>query len=190
MSLPASALEEMDEELGLFSAVAESAFVRRGDGVVLFYPWGSSGRGYAMRSEREHRRLRRELAWILRIALLGLPLAVTFFPDEVVPRALPVALLLALVLLLRIFWLTRRLPPCAERISKHEAGARLAAALSRRRIGRVTRFYLVLAAASFVLFFAGWGAPALIAGILAALGAAVIRAILGSIRDRHVPRSR
>ena len=192
MPLHPKALWEMEEELGLFAALAESAFVRRDDGVVLYFPWGSSGRGYEIGSEREHRRLRRELAWISRFGFLGVPIAACFTLATF--GLLPLFVLgplLGTALLLRILWSTRRLLPCAERIGRDEARARLAAALSPRRIRRVTGFFLALGAVSLVLLFTGDDrAGALVACLAAGIGAASMHGILSSIARRYGPRSR
>jgi hypothetical protein len=129
MALRTSALEEGKAGLGYFATVAESAFARREDGALLCFPWGF-GRGYLVRSEEEHLRLRRELAWLSRIGMFGFPVAVFFlYPFLGLLPTLAAAPILGLEIFGRVAWTTRRLVPSAEWLGWREGRARGVAAV-------------------------------------------------------------
>jgi len=176
--------------MGLFTALSDASFVQRAGRGRLFYPWGRHGRGYEVRSEQEYLRLRRELAWLLRIGIFGLP-TVAFFTVErsgILPLVL-LAPLLSVALLLRVVWLTRGLVPSEERISAAEARTRLADAVSARSIRRITGFFVGLGVLALGLFFAGEGAEFLALGIAMGLTAACFRWSLWGWKSRFGHRS-
>ncbi len=177
-------------KMGLFTALSDASFVQRPGGRRIFHPWGSRGRGYELRSEEEYRRLRREVAWLARIGIFGLPIVAGF----TVPRSgiLPVVLLaplLTMLLVLRVAWLTRSLVPSEERISLGEARARLAEAVSAGGVQRITGFFVALAAVGLGLFLAGRGAEFLAVGIAMGLAAAYLRWSLWEWKRRFGRRS-
>ncbi|TFG97893.1 MAG: hypothetical protein E4H11_01275, partial [Myxococcales bacterium] len=104
--------------MGLLDALCEGIFVRRSDGRVHFFPWGAAGRGYALASEEEHRRLRGKTKRLLALGLLGCPLVAALATEPLGLRPMAAfALLLALFGVLRLAWLTRGLERSPERIT-------------------------------------------------------------------------
>ncbi len=118
--------------MGLLDALCEAIFVRRSDGRVHFFPWGAAGRGYALASEEEHRRLRGKTKRLLALGLLGCPLVASLAMEPLGLRPMAAfGLLLALFGGLRLAWLTRGLERSPERITRAEGNARIAQALRR-----------------------------------------------------------
>jgi len=117
---------------GVLDALCEGTFVRRGDGRILFFPWGAVGPGYALASEREHQRLRREVKRLLVLGLFAAPLAagLGLRAFGLGPIA-ALGALLALVGGLRLAWLTRSLERSPERLTRAEGNARVARAMLR-----------------------------------------------------------
>jgi len=118
--------------IGVLDALCEGTFVPRRDGRILFFPWGAVGHGYALASEQEHQRLRREVKRLLVLGLFAAPLAAsvgmgTFGLGPIAA----LAALLGLVGGLRLAWLTRGLERSPERLTRAEANARVALALRR-----------------------------------------------------------
>jgi peptidoglycan/LPS O-acetylase OafA/YrhL len=119
--------------MGLLDALCEGTFVQRPDGRILFFPWGALGRGYALSSDEEHRRLRRATKRLLVLGVVGLPVAVTGGMQSLGPGPIAaIGALLAVFGALCLVRLTRGLEPCPERITRAEANARVARALRRR----------------------------------------------------------
>ena len=176
--------------MGLFTALCDASFVQRAGRRRLFYPWGSHGRGYEVRSEEEYLRLRRELAWLMRIGIFGMPIVALFTVERsgILPLVL-LAPLLSVALLLRVVWLTRGLVPSEERIGAAEARARLADALSARSIRRVTAFFVGLGVLALGLFLAGEGAEFLALCIAMGLTAACFRWSLWGFKNWFGQRS-
>lgn len=174
-----------EEEMGLFTSLSDSSFVQRAGARRLFYPWGSRGRGYEVRSEAEYLRLRRQVAWILRIGIFALPIVAVFTAPRygILPFVF-LAPLLSVVLLLCVVWLTRGLVPSEERLSAAEARARLADALTGRSIRVITGFYLVLGGACLGFFLAGEGVWFLVLCIPIGLAAAYMHWSLSRFKRR------
>ena len=118
--------------IGVLDALCEGTFVRRRDGRILFFPWGALGHGYALASEQEHRRLRREVKRLLVLGLFAAPLAASIGMGAfgIGPIA-ALAALLGLVGALRLAWLTRGLERSPGRLTRAEGNARVALALRR-----------------------------------------------------------
>jgi hypothetical protein len=179
-----------EDGMGLFTALSDASFVQRAGRRRLFYPWGCHGRGYEVRSEQEYLRLRRELAWLLRIGIFGMPTAAFLTAERsgILPLVL-LAPLLSATLLLRVAWLTRGLARSGERISAAESRGRLAEALSARSIRRVTGFFVGLCVLALGLFFAGEGAGFLALGVAMGLAAAGFHWSLRGFKSRFGRRS-
>jgi hypothetical protein len=118
--------------MGLLDALCEGTFVQRPDGRILFFPWGALGRGYALSSDEEHRRLRRATKRLLVLGLVGVPVAASVGMQSLgLGPIAAIGALLAVSGTLCLGWLTRGLEPCPERITRAEANARVVRALRR-----------------------------------------------------------
>lgn len=176
--------------MGLFTALADSSFVRNPQGRLLYYPWGSAGRGYQIRSDEEYLRLRGENAWLMRIGILGLPAVASITVERF--GILPIvclALLVSAAYLLWIVWSTRGLAPTEERISRAEARARIADALSARSIRWMIGFFSTLAALGFGLYLGGGSADFLAVGAAMALTAGLLGGAASWFKRRFGRRS-
>jgi hypothetical protein len=174
-----------EDAMGLFTSLSDASFVQRAGGRRLFYPWGSRGRGYEIRSEAEYLRVRREVAWMLRIGIFGLPIAACLGAERygILPFVL-LAPLLSVALLLRMVWLTRGLVPSEERLSAAEARTRLADAVSARSMRVITGFFLALGVVALGFYLAGGGAGLLVLGIATGLSAALLRWGISAFKGR------
>jgi hypothetical protein len=179
-----------ETEMGIFTAVADSGFVRRPDGKILYFPWGARRRGYEVPSEARYLRMRREIAFLAWTGIFGLPIFVVLTADRFgLWPAIVLAPVLSVVLVFRIFWSTRGLVRSDERISEAEARAQLADAVSPRSIRRATAFFVVLGAIALGFYLAGQGKEFLASAVMVFLGGAIVRGIMLGFKRRYGRRT-
>jgi Ca2+/Na+ antiporter len=100
--------------MGYFDALTSSCFKTAQDGRKLFFPWGVWGRGYAVASEQDYERLRRQVKAYMVVALV--PIIVTAALQAYV-GALVIGVLLVAFYLVWMRFLLRGLLPSDERLS-------------------------------------------------------------------------
>jgi hypothetical protein len=112
-------------------AITSSSIQTAPDGCKVFFPWGAMGRGYAIASEHDYRRLQKQLTvqWVLG-CLFGLS-AVAFFANGYAPSFVAFFIVFVLWLLFYLAWLRYwrpRLQPSAGKfeIMPPQAGLRFA----------------------------------------------------------------
>ena len=64
--------------MGYFDALTSSYFKTAQDGRKLFFPWGPLGRGYVIASERDYKRLQRQVKVYTGVSLVLIIGAVAF----------------------------------------------------------------------------------------------------------------
>lgn len=104
--------------MGYFDALIGSAFKTTDDGRRFFYPWGILGRGYAIGSDEEFRRLRRGLR-VYYIVSLPLAIAAVVWGGFLVGVSILPILIIPYVVWARIQ--TRRLAQTNERLTLRES---------------------------------------------------------------------
>ena len=104
--------------MGYFDALTSSYFKTAADGRKLFYPWGVLGRGYAIATEQDQQRLRRQLkiyTIVSFVLIVGACVLQTYL----------VAILIAVALIVfYLFWVRRLiagLQPSGEGLSMRES---------------------------------------------------------------------
>ena len=100
--------------MGYFDALTSSCFKTAQDGRKLFFPWGVWGRGYAVASEQDYERLRRQVKAYMVASLV--PIIVTAALQAYV-GALVIGVLLVAFYLVWMRFLLRGLLPSDERLS-------------------------------------------------------------------------
>jgi hypothetical protein len=104
--------------MGYFEGLTSSSFKTTQDGRRLFFPWGVLGSGYAIASEQDYQRLRRQVKAYMIVALV-LILAFSSFQGYLV--SLFVAALVLTFYLIWMWHLLRRLKVSDERLSLQES---------------------------------------------------------------------
>ena len=112
-------------------AITSSSIQTAPDGRKVFFPWGAMGRGYAIASEHDYRRLEKQLTvqWVLGY-LFSVP-ALVLFANGYAPSLLAFFIVFVLWLLFYLAWLRYwrpRLQPSDEKFEliPPQAGLRFA----------------------------------------------------------------
>ncbi|WFU77289.1 hypothetical protein QA645_22280 [Bradyrhizobium sp. CIAT3101] len=108
----------MEDRMGYFEGVTSSSFKITEDGRRLFFPWGTLGRGYVLRSEEDYRRLLAQVK-----AFMVVSFALILVPNLL--RAYVLAATLTIVPIgfygVWMWLLLRRLEVADERLSFQES---------------------------------------------------------------------
>ncbi|MGH6878858.1 MAG: hypothetical protein ACREHV_15980 [Rhizomicrobium sp.] len=158
--------------MGYFAGLTEGQFKVAEDGRRLFFPRGFWGRGYAVDSEPEFQRLRRQMKIYQAVALAGIIAAV-------VPRQYNPYLVIAVALLLMVFYLVwsrslvARLQPVQDRLTFQETSAAQARAFGPFVLCVLEIVALAAVAGGIALFLAAPVGRLLAIGIIAFFGLCV-----------------
>ena len=106
------------ERTGYFNALTSTYFKITDDGRKVFFPWGAAGRGYAIPSDEQYRRLHRQIKIYQVVSLVAIIAA------AVAQQFLGAFVIATLSLAFYAAWvrrLVRSLPPSAERLTQRES---------------------------------------------------------------------
>jgi Ca2+/Na+ antiporter len=104
--------------MGYFDALASANFKTASDGRRLFFPWGMWGRGYAIASEQDYQRMRRQFKIYYIVAL------VLIISSAALQNYVAEAVIVALLMGFYLVWtrsLQQGLRPSDERLSMQES---------------------------------------------------------------------
>lgn len=104
--------------MGYFDGLASGSFKTAQDGRRLFFPWGVLGRGYAIASEQDYERLRRQVKWFM-IVSFALIIGLGSFKGNL--ASIVVAFPLIGFYLISMLYLLPRLERSGERLSLQES---------------------------------------------------------------------
>jgi len=114
--------------VGYFDAVAAAAFKRDIGGRPLFFPWGALGRGYELRDEAEHQRIRQ---FLIRMYQVVLPLLILVPIATSLWGSAALAVVFCAVYFVWVRGVTRGLQRSPERLTFGEAYANQARLMNR-----------------------------------------------------------
>jgi hypothetical protein len=103
--------------MGYFDALTSSYFKTAQDGRKLFFPWGALGRGYAIPSDQDYKRLQRQVkayTIVSLVLIIGAVVLQIYF-------GLVIAALLIVFYMIWTRYLLRGLQPSDERLSLQES---------------------------------------------------------------------
>jgi hypothetical protein len=136
------------ERTGYFNALTSTYFKVTDDGRKLFFPWGAAGRGYAIPSDEQYRRLHRQIKIFQVVSLVAILAA------AVAQQFLGAFVIATLSLAFHVVWvrrLVRGLPASAERLTQQESMITMARTHGAFGLWLVLIIALVFVAAGIVI---------------------------------------
>jgi hypothetical protein len=186
--------------MGYFDAVTSRSFKTTTDGRKVFFPWGAWGRGYAIASERDYRRLHQQLKfqWVSMFLFSGL-VSLVFINGSASLKGyviLAFPILLALFVSFHMMWLRYWLPRLQpsderyERLSLQEGMTFTACALPAVVLWFSEIVSLAFVSAGILVFILGRGswilALALVPILLSALFFCIPACFEAALRENPI----